>query len=99
MPVRDVVTLSAQRTPIGKYGGSFRDVHPAELGAIAARAAVEHAGITPDDVDEVGDFDIVELNEAFAAQVLAVLREVPIAPERLNVNGGMGMAMAIERCA
>ena len=32
--------------------------------------------------------DLVELNEAFAAQVLACLRELPIDPERLNVNGG-----------
>ena len=36
----------------------------------------------------VDDFDLVELNEAFAPQVLAVLRDVPIHPERLNVNGG-----------
>jgi acetyl-CoA C-acetyltransferase len=35
-----------------------------------------------------GDFDLVELNEAFAAQVLAVLRDEPIAADRLNVNGG-----------
>ena len=34
------------------------------------------------------DFDLIELNEAFAAQVLACLREVPIDPEKLNVNGG-----------
>jgi acetyl-CoA C-acetyltransferase len=34
------------------------------------------------------DFDLVELNEAFAPQVLAVLRDLPIDPERLNVNGG-----------
>jgi acetyl-CoA C-acetyltransferase len=34
------------------------------------------------------DFDLVELNEAFAPQVLAVLRELPVRPERLNVNGG-----------
>ena len=34
------------------------------------------------------DFDLVELNEAFAAQVLAVLRDEPIPPEQLNVNGG-----------
>ena len=37
---------------------------------------------------DVGGFDLVELNEAFAAQVLAVLREVPISSDRLNVNGG-----------
>ena len=34
------------------------------------------------------DFDLVELNEAFAPQVLAVLRDLPIDPDRLNVNGG-----------
>jgi acetyl-CoA C-acetyltransferase len=34
------------------------------------------------------DFDLIELNEAFAAQVLACLRELPIDQERLNVNGG-----------
>jgi acetyl-CoA C-acetyltransferase len=53
MPVRDVVILSAARTPIGRYGGSFKDLHPAELGAVAARAAMERAGIAPADVDEV----------------------------------------------
>jgi acetyl-CoA C-acetyltransferase len=36
----------------------------------------------------VSDFDLVELNEAFAAQALAVLRDVPISSDRLNVNGG-----------
>jgi acetyl-CoA acetyltransferase len=34
------------------------------------------------------DFDLVELNEAFAPQVLAVLRDLPISSERLNVHGG-----------
>ena len=53
MPVRDVVLLSAARTPIGRYGGSFKDLHPAELGAIAARAAIERAGLLASDVDEV----------------------------------------------
>lgn len=53
MPVRDVVILGAARTPIGKYGGSFKDIHPAELGAVAARAAIERAGLTTDDIDEV----------------------------------------------
>jgi acetyl-CoA C-acetyltransferase len=37
---------------------------------------------------EIDDFDLVELNEAFAPQVLAVLRDIPIDPARLNVNGG-----------
>src|SRR5947207_1002514 len=53
MPAREVVIVGAARTPIGKYGGSFRDVHPAELGATAARAAMERAGIEPQEIDEV----------------------------------------------
>ena len=36
----------------------------------------------------VGDFDLVELNEAFAPQVLAVLKDIPVSADRLNVNGG-----------
>ena len=53
MPAADVVILSAARTPIGRYGGAFKDIHPAELGAVAARAAVQRAAIAPADVDEV----------------------------------------------
>jgi acetyl-CoA C-acetyltransferase len=53
MAARDVVILGAARTPIGRYGGAFKDIHPAELGAIATRAALERAGIPPDEVDEV----------------------------------------------
>ena len=48
----------------------------------AIRKALKHAGLTLDDID------LVELNEAFAAQVLACLRELPIDPGKLNVNGG-----------
>ena len=49
----EVVVVGAARTPIGRYGGALRNVHPAELGAVAARAALERAGIGPDAVDEV----------------------------------------------
>jgi len=37
---------------------------------------------------ELGDIDLIELNEAFAAQVLAVDRELSLDRDRLNVNGG-----------
>jgi acetyl-CoA C-acetyltransferase len=49
----EVVIVGAARTPIGRYGGAFRNVHPAELGAVASRAALERAGVTVDQVDEV----------------------------------------------
>ena len=48
----------------------------------AIRKVLARAGLTLDDID------LVELNEAFAAQVLACLRELPIDPDKLNVNGG-----------
>jgi 3-oxoadipyl-CoA thiolase len=48
----------------------------------ATRKALERAGLEPDDID------LVELNEAFAAQVLASMRELGFEHDRLNVNGG-----------
>jgi acetyl-CoA C-acetyltransferase len=53
MPPADVVIVSAARTPIGRYGGSFRNVHPAELGAVATRAALERGSVDPDLIGEV----------------------------------------------
>ena len=53
MAARDVVILGAARTAIGRYGGSLKDVHPAELGAVATRGALERAGVAADEVDEV----------------------------------------------
>lgn len=47
-----VVILGAARTAIGRYGGTLRQTHPADLGARAAKAAIERAGIAPEDVDE-----------------------------------------------
>jgi acetyl-CoA C-acetyltransferase len=53
MPLAEVVIVGAARTPIGRYGGSFRSVHPAELGAVAVRAALERAGVDPAVIGEV----------------------------------------------
>jgi acetyl-CoA C-acetyltransferase len=53
MSLPEIVVVGAARTPIGRYGGSLKSVHPAELGATAARAALERAGVRPQEVDEV----------------------------------------------
>ena len=53
------------------------------IGPVAAiPKALDRAGI------KLADLDLIELNEAFAAQALAVVKEVGIDPSRLNVNGG-----------
>jgi 3-oxoadipyl-CoA thiolase len=60
-------------------------VDPATMGLgpiPASRKALERAGLS------VGDMDLVELNEAFAAQALPVMRELELDPEKVNVNGG-----------
>ncbi|HUP82783.1 MAG TPA: acetyl-CoA C-acyltransferase [Candidatus Limnocylindria bacterium] len=53
------------------------------LGPIpATRKALDRAGL------RVGDMDLIELNEAFASQSIAVMRELGLDPDRVNVNGG-----------
>jgi acetyl-CoA C-acetyltransferase len=51
--MQDAVIISAVRTPVGAFGGQFKDVPATELGAHAIRAALKQAGISGDQVDEV----------------------------------------------
>src|SRR5580698_924425 len=51
--MRNVNILSAVRTPIGKYGGSLAAFTAPDLGVVAARAALERAGVRPEEVNEV----------------------------------------------
>jgi len=72
--------------PLGAFAGSaVAGVDPRVMGigpVPAVRKLLERAGV------EVGDIDLVELNEAFASQSLVVIRELGLDPERVNVNGG-----------
>jgi acetyl-CoA acyltransferase len=73
-------------TPLGRFVAfATAGVEPERFGigpVPAIRKALKLAGLTLDQID------LIELNEAFAAQVLACLRELPIDPDKLNVNGG-----------
>jgi acetyl-CoA C-acetyltransferase len=51
--MEDAVIVSAVRTPVGSFGGHFKDVTAIELGACAVRAALERCGIAGEEVDEV----------------------------------------------
>jgi acetyl-CoA C-acetyltransferase len=48
-----VAVVGAKRTPIGKFLGSFSEVTAVDLGVAAARAALDHAGVAPGEIDEV----------------------------------------------
>jgi len=50
--MREVYILSAARTPIGKFGGSLASLTAADMGVVAAQAAIERAGIRPDQIEE-----------------------------------------------
>jgi acetyl-CoA C-acetyltransferase len=87
-----VVVMSDSRaealgiTPLARIvssGVSALDPEIMGLGPVeASRAALRRAGLTMDDVD------LVEINEAFAAQVVPSARHLDIPIEKLNVNGG-----------
>ena len=50
--MRDVFILSAVRTPIGKFGGSLASLTAADIGVVAAKAAMQRAGVLPDQIEE-----------------------------------------------
>src|SRR5213595_210850 len=50
--MQDVYIMSAVRTPIGKFGGSLASMTAADMGVVAAKAAMERAGVRPDQVEE-----------------------------------------------
>jgi acetyl-CoA acyltransferase len=87
-----VVVTSAERarerglTPMARFVAfATAGVEPERFGlgpVPAIHKALKLAGL------RLEQMDLVELNEAFAAQVLACLKELPIDPEKLNVNGG-----------
>jgi acetyl-CoA acyltransferase len=87
-----VVVMSGERmrelglAPLGRFVGfATAGVAPERFGigpVPAVRKVLKQAGLTLEQID------LVEINEAFAAQVIACLRELPIDPERMNVNGG-----------
>jgi acetyl-CoA acyltransferase len=87
-----VVVMSGERmrerglTPLGRFVGfATAGVEPERFGigpVPAVRKVLKQTGLT---LDQIG---LVEINEAFAAQVIACLRELPIEPDRINVNGG-----------
>lgn len=59
---REVVIVSAVRTPIGSFGGALAEVPSTQLGAAAVKAAVERAGVAPEAVNEVIMGSVLQAN-------------------------------------
>lgn len=94
MSVRDVVIVSAARTPIGCFGGVLKDLSAIQLGEFAVSAAIARAGIKPEDVDEVimGNVLGAGLGQNVARQV-AISVGIPFEKSAFNVSKVCGSGL------
>lgn len=92
--MRDVVIVSAQRTPIGSFGGAFKDISAVDLGMIAVTGAMEKIGLDPKHVDEVilGNVLQAGLGQNVARQV-SIHSKIPIEVPSMTINKVCGSGL------
>lgn len=85
--MREVVIVSAARTPIGSFGGSLSGLSAVELGTIAAKEAIKRAGIDPSMIDDVivGNILSAGLGQNAARQV-SIYSGVPETVTAMTIN-------------
>jgi acetyl-CoA C-acetyltransferase len=83
-----VVIASAARTAIGSYGKSLKDVAATDLGATAAKAAIERAGLRPEQIEHVVFGNVIHSNtdDMYMSRVVAIKAGVPQESPALTVN-------------
>ena len=84
--MREVVIVSAVRTPIGTFGGSLKEVSPIILGAVAAKEAMSRANVKPEMIDEAG------LGQNVARQV-AIEAGIPVEVPSMTINKVCGSGL------
>lgn len=92
--MRDVVIVSAARTPIGSFGGTLKDTKAVTLGAVAVQEAIKRAGIDPASIDEVIFGNVLQggLGQNVARQV-AMAAGVPIEVPAMTINKVCGSGL------
>jgi acetyl-CoA C-acetyltransferase len=85
---REVVVVSGVRTAVGKYGGSLKDMPPADLGAAVVREAVSRSGVEPADVGHVvfGNVIHTETRDMYLSRVAAVNGGLPVETPAFTLN-------------
>ena len=85
--MREVVIVSAVRTPIGSFGGALKDVSAADLGALVIKEAINRAGIKGETVDEVLLGNVIQagLGQNIARQA-AVKAGLPVEVPAMTIN-------------
>lgn len=87
MRFRDIVIVSAVRTPTGKFLGGLKDLRAADLGALVVRESVARARLPPEDVDECILGNVVSAGQGqHPARQAALAAGLPVEVPALNVN-------------
>jgi acetyl-CoA C-acetyltransferase len=86
--MHDVFILSGQRTAIGDFGKSLKDIPPTKLGEIAIRAALAQSGVAPAEIGHVvmGNVIHTEPRDAYISRVAAVDAGIPVGTPAMTVN-------------
>lgn len=97
--MKEVLILGGARTPMTEYVGALRDVSALELGAVAARAALQKTGVEPEWIDHVvfGNVLQTSADAIYGARHVALKAGVPIEVPALTVNRlcGSGIQAAV----
>lgn len=90
----DIVVISGARTAIGTLGGSFKDVHQHDLGAIVIKEVIKRAQIQPEQVDEVIVGNVGQVAESgFIARVCQLKAGLPNTTTAYSVNRQCGSGL------
>ena len=94
--------LSAVRTPVGRYGGGLSGVRPDDLAALAINAAVERAGVPPDEIEDayIGCANQAGEDNRNVARMAVLLSGLPDAVAGVTVNRlcASGLAAIVGAC-
>src|SRR6202142_3349015 len=84
----DIAVVSGARTPFGRYCGKIKDYTAQELGAVAAKAAIERAAIDPSEFDHVlfGNAQQTSGDAIYGARHVGLRAGLPIETPALTVN-------------
>ena len=84
----DIVILSGARTAIGAFGGSLSGFAPIDLATFVAKAALERAGLAPEQVGQVvfGHVINTEPRDMYLSRVAAIQAGIPVGTPAMNVN-------------
>jgi acetyl-CoA acetyltransferase family protein len=86
--MKEIVIVAGKRTPMGEYGGALRDLSALELGAVAAKAAIEQSGFEPHNFDHsvFGNALQTSGDALYGARHVALKAGLPIEVPALTVN-------------